>query len=219
MRIFMQWLAQNWLEIVGWTGSALVILSLIVANVRHFRILNLTGALLATFYNILLSIWPYMAMNAAISIIDVYWLGRLRKDQKSGDKTYEVMDLTGTSDLVKRFTNRHREEIVKFYPHFSEKSVFEHLADHLLLTVFYRDEMVGTVIIKKQADGAGEVYLDYVTTAYQDYKCSEVVYKKADLLKQYGLSTLFIAEGTFTDSKHFIKAGFKNAADKLVIAL
>ena len=44
------------LEILGWTGSALVILSLAQARVLRFRVLNLAGALLATLYNGVLGI-------------------------------------------------------------------------------------------------------------------------------------------------------------------
>lgn len=40
-----------WLEIVGWAGSGLVVLSLTQARVLRFRVLNLVGSVLATGYN------------------------------------------------------------------------------------------------------------------------------------------------------------------------
>ena len=69
----------NWLEIFGWIGSALVVASLMVANTIKFRTYNLIGCVIATTYNWILGIWPYMAMNAAITIIDAYWLWKLIK--------------------------------------------------------------------------------------------------------------------------------------------
>ncbi|MDO4900721.1 hypothetical protein [Actinomyces sp.] len=66
------------LEIVGWIGSGLVIISLIVANQHTFRGLNLTGSLIATAYNLALGVWPAVGMNATIALIDLYWLLRLR---------------------------------------------------------------------------------------------------------------------------------------------
>ena len=36
-----------WLGVVGWLGSVLVVLSLTVAGVWRFRVLNLVGALIA----------------------------------------------------------------------------------------------------------------------------------------------------------------------------
>ncbi|PHP53591.1 YgjV family protein [Actinomyces ruminis] len=66
------------LEIVGWIGSGLVVISLVVANQRTFRGLNLTGSLIATAYNAILGVWPAVGMNATIALIDLYWLLRLR---------------------------------------------------------------------------------------------------------------------------------------------
>ena len=58
-----------WWEVIGWTGSVLVVVSLVVASVRRFRRLNLAGSLIATVYNVAFGIWPYAAMNAVITLI------------------------------------------------------------------------------------------------------------------------------------------------------
>jgi len=63
-----------WLEIVGWAGSLLVIVSLTQARVLRFRWLNLAGAVIATAYNTIVGIWPFAVMNGVIAVIDVYWL-------------------------------------------------------------------------------------------------------------------------------------------------
>ena len=62
----------TWLEVIGWVGSILVVLSLMQARVLRFRWMNLIGAVIATGYNAWVGVWPFAAMNAAISIIDVY---------------------------------------------------------------------------------------------------------------------------------------------------
>ncbi len=41
----MTWLADHWLNLFGWAGSALLILSLLQARVLRFRILNLVAGL------------------------------------------------------------------------------------------------------------------------------------------------------------------------------
>jgi hypothetical protein len=40
-----------WWQVIGWVGSALVVLSLAQARVLRFRWLNLAGAVLATAFN------------------------------------------------------------------------------------------------------------------------------------------------------------------------
>ena len=52
-----------WWQIIGWVGSALVVLSLMQARVLRFRWLNLVGSVLATAYNAVFGIWPFVAMN------------------------------------------------------------------------------------------------------------------------------------------------------------
>lgn len=73
------------LEIFGWVGSLMVIASLILASQMKFRWYNMTGSLIATIYNALLSVWPFVAMNAAIVLIDAYWIMRLRREAKAAD--------------------------------------------------------------------------------------------------------------------------------------
>lgn len=82
----------NWWEIIGWTGSVLVVVSLMIPSVRRFRILNLTGSLIATIYNIYFGIWPYAAMNGVIVGIDAYWLIRLSQRKTTPPRGYAVVN-------------------------------------------------------------------------------------------------------------------------------
>ena len=54
------------LEIFGWIGSGLIVLSLAQARVWRFRIMNFVGAVIATVYNFLLEIGgiPFMTPYA-----------------------------------------------------------------------------------------------------------------------------------------------------------
>src|SRR3712207_5765288 len=101
-----------WLEVIGWLGSALVVLSLMVAGVWRFRVLNLVGAVIATAYNAVLGIWPFAAMNAAISVIDVYWLVRLHRERHDAE-TYDVLEV-GPDDASLAHTLRtHAADITR----------------------------------------------------------------------------------------------------------
>ena len=61
-----------WLEIIGWIGSGLVVWSLMVARVTKFRWMNLAGSSIAAAYNGVIGVWPFMAMNAIIAVIDIF---------------------------------------------------------------------------------------------------------------------------------------------------
>ncbi|WNB85751.1 hypothetical protein [Cellulomonas sp. ATA003] len=110
-----------WLEAVGWLGSALVVLSLTLAGVWRFRVLNFAGALIATGYNTWLEIWPFAAMNGAITVIDAYWLVRLHRERHD-EATYDVVEV-GPDDAYLAHTLRtHAADIARFYPGFTTDS-------------------------------------------------------------------------------------------------
>lgn len=71
------------LEVLGWIGSITVVVSLVLPNQIKFRSYNLLGSFIATVYNAALAIWPFVLMNAAIVIIDAYWLRRLRIEARA----------------------------------------------------------------------------------------------------------------------------------------
>ena len=106
-----------WLEIAGWVGSALVVLSLTQARVFRFRWLNLTGSLIATTYNAILGIWPFFAMNAAISLINIYWLRRLTRERHDA-AVYEVVEVAPDDAYLLHVLRTHAADIAGFAPGF-----------------------------------------------------------------------------------------------------
>ena len=76
----MTWLADHWLDLFGWAGSALLIVSLLQARVLRFRVLNLVAGLMLVAFNALIGVWPMVAMNLATSTINVYFITRLLRD-------------------------------------------------------------------------------------------------------------------------------------------
>ena len=80
----MTWLADHWLDLFGWAGSALLILSLLQARVLRFRLLNLVAGLMLVVFNALLGVWPMVAMNLATSAINVWFIRRLLLDRHDG---------------------------------------------------------------------------------------------------------------------------------------
>ncbi|MDR1427875.1 MAG: hypothetical protein LBJ08_09010, partial [Bifidobacteriaceae bacterium] len=57
------------LELIGWAGSALLVISLIQKAMLRLRVLNLTASVILVAYNALLCVWPMVAMNGAVVVI------------------------------------------------------------------------------------------------------------------------------------------------------
>ena len=78
----------SWLDLIGWCGSALLIFSLLQTRVLRFRVLNLLASVVLTGFNVALAIWPLVAMNVAVSLINLWHIRRLvstRHDEASFD--------------------------------------------------------------------------------------------------------------------------------------
>lgn len=68
-----------YLEIFGYVGMALVLLSMMMTNTVKLRLFNLAGALVCMVYGILTNTWPTALLNLGLTIIQVIQLVRLKK--------------------------------------------------------------------------------------------------------------------------------------------
>lgn len=211
-----------WWEILGWTGSALVVISLVVASVRRFRWLNLTGSAIATAYNVALGIWPFAAMNAIISVIDVYWLVRLGKESRTADG-YDVVVTRADDPMVAHLLRRHGADVATFHPDTLATSGEAALpdADECHAFVILRgDEIIGLSVVRPVPAGApgeasrvGEVAVDYVTPRFRDYGPGTVLYREnAGLWADLGLSRLVLRSPVDSVADYARKVGFRPAA-------
>lgn len=72
------------LEIFGYIGSILVVVSMMMTSIKRLRILNITGSVISTTYSIIVGAWPIVVMNVSIMAINLYHLfndGKVKKSQ------------------------------------------------------------------------------------------------------------------------------------------
>ena len=70
------------LEIFGYTGSFLVILSMMMTSVSKLRILNVCGAVISAIYSAFYQAYPVVLLNVCLMIINVFQLIRSRANEK-----------------------------------------------------------------------------------------------------------------------------------------
>ncbi len=67
-------------NILGWAGSALLLVSVAQSNTRRLRLLNLGACVVLTVYNWALGAVPAIVMNLALCVINIW---RLRGDAQT----------------------------------------------------------------------------------------------------------------------------------------
>jgi len=193
-----------WLEIVGWAGSLLVIVSLTQARVLRFRVLNLAGAVIATVYNAIVGIWPFAVMNGVIAIIDVYWLVRLQRERHD-EQVYGVLEVPSDDAVLHHLLAEHAPDIARFHPTFAATDP----APSAAFVVVRGDELVGAVVVRSAGSGVGRVDLDYVTPRYRDFTPGEFVYRRSDLFARHGFQRVIAPPGVLHSRDYLERVGFR----------
>lgn len=76
-----------------WLGSAaavFVVISLLMADIKRLRLINLLGCFLFVIYGVLIEAYPVAAMNAAAAAINLYHLFKLSKVNTHSEKSTDT---------------------------------------------------------------------------------------------------------------------------------
>ncbi len=79
------------LEIFGYFGTALVLLSFLMHDIKWLRIFNMSGGLISLIYAIIKVTMPVVVLNVSLIIINAFQLIRILMKEKA-DKAVQVAD-------------------------------------------------------------------------------------------------------------------------------
>ena len=171
-----------WLDVVGWAGSALLIYSVMQARVLRFRVLNLAACVVLAGFNAVLAIWPMVAMNVALCVINLWHIRRL-VSTRHDERTYEVLEVGPRDEYLRHILRVHQADILTFQPDF----VWDGAAEGSVAFLVQKgDETVGVVLVHDGGDGVARVVLDYVTPRYRDFSPGEFVWRRSGTLRDRG---------------------------------
>lgn len=159
------------LEVIGWLGSAVLVVSLLQTNLHRLRWINLLGCVVLIGYNAAVGVWPMVGLNVVLAAVNVVYLVRGWRDRHD-ERAYQVLQVDGDDAYLRHVLRVHEADIRRFTPGFVHDP-FAHDAAYLVLT---GDETVGVVVVRDEGDGVAQVLLDYVTPRYRDRSPGEVVF-------------------------------------------
>ncbi len=203
----------DWLDALGWAGSALLIFSLLQTRVLRFRLVNLIASVVLTTFNALLQIWPMVAMNVALAFINLYFLRRLLS-QRHDERAFEVVEVGPADAYLGHVLKVHAGDISKFQPDFAWDPA---LAEQNAYLVLHGDETVGVVLVRNAGDGVARVVLDYVTPRFRDFSPGEFVWRRSGLLRDCGFTKVVTPPGMV--SPYYEDVGFHREGDAFALEL
>ena len=81
-----------YLELFGYLGTALIIVSMMMTSVTKLRILNISGSIISMIYAVIMHTYPVVLLNACLTVVNLYHLiraywKRTKRDERSSYET------------------------------------------------------------------------------------------------------------------------------------
>ncbi len=201
----------NYVEIIGYTGSVLVAVSLMMKNIWWLRRINFLGGATFAIYGLLLKAYPVFILNAFIALVDIYYLFEM-KGKKEYFSLVRINNLQNS--LLHKFLDYYHTDILKFFPNFNVEKLKEGKTYFVLRNVI----PVGIINYKELPGKEVKIEFDYAIPDYRDLKNARFAFFAEDgLFKKTGIRKL-IAESSIRAHQKYLKSlGFKNTGNTGVL--
>lgn len=190
------------LELYGYIGSVLVVVSLLMSSVVKLRIFNTLGCIVSGSYALIIGSLPLCLMNGALIFINGYYLIKMFNSKQE----YDLIEADVKDGFVQYFLKRYEEDIQKFFPGFDGCQKVDSA-----YMVCCNGVPASLLLGNKDENGFLDIVLDYSTPAYRDCSVAKYLYPA---LGEKGISFLVTSEvQTETHAKYLEKMGFENQND------
>lgn len=188
-------------ELVGYLGSVLVAISLMMQSVFRLRVLNLIGALIFAVYGFLIRAVPIVLLNSLIVGVNVYFLAQMWNQRDY----FKLMEVNYDSRYLKNFIDFYHREIRNFFPSY----LFKPQPDQLVLFVLRNMVPAGLLIVRPLGEDA-DIFLDFVIPGYRDFRAGKFLFEESMMFfQQKGIKRLCSAPGNPRHESYLKRMGFQ----------
>lgn len=193
------------IEIFGYLGSALVVVSMLMASVVKLRVINTAGSTISGIYALIIGSFPLALMNFCLIVINVYNLYKLLKTEQQ----YDLISGIADDDFLNYFLEHYDKDIQIYFPGFEKKKSFDQA-----YIVCCNGNPAGVLLGRQNGDGVLDIAIDYSTPMYRDCSIGTYLYSK---LPEKGIHTLcFAQEESQPHISYMRKMGFVKEKDAYV---
>jgi len=196
------------IEVIGYIGSVLVAVSLMMKSLLRLRVINLFGATFFMTYGILLEAYPVAFLNGLIVCIDLYYLYQMWRQKDF----FTFMEVKPTSDYLRTFVEFYRDDISSIIPNYTY-----HVEDPLICFFILRNMVPAGLFIAKVEGVQAHVKLDYVIPNYRDFKVARFIFEENSMFFiQRGILRFVSEDGSDFHRKYLERMGFVRSGEMYV---
>ncbi|MBQ7780216.1 MAG: hypothetical protein IJ404_06945 [Clostridia bacterium] len=166
-----------YLEIFGYIGTALVLLSMMMTKLSMLRVFNICGSVISATYSYLSGAMPVALLNVGLIAIN---LTQLIIDKKR-KKQFSVIRIKVNDESLKNFLCEHRDDMGKRFP---ERSL--NIGEESVIYMVYSAKEPIGVFVGTEENGDLCISFGY---AVSKYKYGEVVLRFMTELRNNGSIT------------------------------
>lgn len=183
---------------IGYLGSVLVAISMLMNSILKLRLVNIVGASVFSTYGFLIGALPVGFLNLFIVMVDIYYLVEIF----SAKEYFKILEVRPNSNYLKYFIEFHKEDIIKFMPSFSCSPT-----DQTHVFFILRNSVpAGLVCAEDYRENEVFVKLDYAIPGYRDFKMGKYVFNKT--FKEKNIKTIYSEPGNKAHEKYLRRMGF-----------
>ena len=189
------------IEGIGFLGSALVLVSFLMASVKKLRIVNTIGSFIFMVYALIIHSYPTAIMNAALVIINLRFLWRMRSDGKE----YELVPVDRSESFLRYFLQRYAADIQECFPQLALET--DRADCSYIITC--QGKPAGVFLGEKNGSEV-DILLDYSTPEFRDFSLGTFL---MDKLKEAGIRKLSYKGPDKNHQEYLEKMGFTKIPD------
>lgn len=193
------------IEIFGYIGSALVVVSMLMSSIVKLRVVNTIGSIVSGIYALIVGAFPLVLMNGCLIAINVVNLYKLLNTKQS----YDFVEASTEDVLVDYFLKRYYDDIKKHFPGFDENAAKEKKAYIALC-----EGKPAGMIVGEETDGTFRILIDYSTPEYRD--CSVGLFIYSQLFSKNIKEVIYAQELVEVHREYMMKIGFEKVNNEYI---
>lgn len=189
-----------YVEILGYVGSFVILISLTMKSIVKLRWINAAGSFLFVIFAFLTNSTPTVVMNVGIIIIDIWFVYQLSKTKAD----YKLVKAERDSAMLQFFYEQNQKEIDSIFG-------ISAFAESEELSFFMcNGSIAGLFGWKQEKNKICHILIDFVTVPYRDTKIGTYFFEKQlPYFKTKGFEKFIYTNISESHWKYLKKIGFK----------
>lgn len=192
-------------QLLGYTASFVIFISLMMKSIAKLRILNAIGCLLFVIFAVKTNSWPAVVMNIGIVIIDIYYFYKMMQLKDS----FDILEVKKDNEIIRYFFAKHQQELTALFGN----EAFNKAEKAALC--FRNNDIAGLIaytVIDTNTGKTAHLLIDFVVPTARNLTVGKRFFvEDLSFWKQQGVTTLMAEHPTKQHTPYLQQLGFTSA--------